>query len=329
MTYREAVREALREALHADPRVVLIGEDVGRYGGAYACSLGLLEEFGPDRIRDTPLSENAFLGAGIGSAVAGLRPIVEIMTINFALLALDQLVNNAATLRHMSAGQLSVPLVVRMASGAGRQLAAQHSHSLEVWFAHVPGLKVLAPATVSDARHMLAAALADPDPVIICEHALLYATEGEVEPAAGFDPWRAAVRRAGDDLTIVTSGGSLPKCLAAAKQLAAEGIAAEVIDLRCLRPLDLDAVAASVATTGRLVTVDEGWRTCGLAAEITAAIAERSFGDLVAPPARVCTAEVPIPYARQLEEAALPSVAGIVAAARRLVVPATAEEAPA
>jgi len=329
MTYREAVREALREALHADPRVVLIGEDVGRYGGAYACSLGLLEEFGPDRIRDTPLSENAFLGAGIGSAVAGLRPIVEIMTINFALLALDQLVNNAATLRHMSGGQLSVPLVVRMASGAGRQLAAQHSHSLEVWFAHVPGLKVLAPATVSDARQMLAAALADPDPVIICEHALLYATEGEVEPAAGFDPWRAAVRRAGDDLTIVTSGGSLPKCLAAAEQLAAEGIAAEVIDLRCLRPLDLDAVAASVATTGRLVTVDEGWRTCGLAAEITAAIAERSFGDLVAPPARVCTAEVPIPYARQLEEAALPSVAGIVAAARRLVVPATAEEAPA
>ena len=329
MTYREAVREALREALHADPRVVLIGEDVGRYGGAYACSLGLLEEFGPDRIRDTPLSENAFLGAGIGSAVAGLRPIVEIMTINFALLALDQLVNNAATLRHMSAGQLSVPLVVRMASGAGRQLAAQHSHSLEVWFAHVPGLKVLAPATVSDARQMLAAALADPDPVIICEHALLYATEGEIEPAAGFDPWRAAVRRTGDDLTIVTSGGSLPKCLAAAEHLAAEGLAAEVIDLRCLRPLDLDAVAASVATTGRLVTVDEGWRTCGLAAEITAAIAERSFGDLVAPPARVCTAEVPIPYARQLEEAALPSVAGIVAAARRLVVPATAEEAPA
>jgi len=329
MTYREAVREALREALHADPRVVLIGEDVGRYGGAYACSLGLLEEFGPDRIRDTPLSENAFLGAGIGSAVAGLRPIVEIMTINFALLALDQLVNNAATLRHMSAGQLSVPLVVRMASGAGRQLAAQHSHSLEVWFAHVPGLKVLAPATVSDARQMLAAALADPDPVIICEHALLYATEGEIEPAAGFDPWRAAVRRTGDDLTIVTSGGSLPKCLAAAEHLAAEGLAAKVIDLRCLRPLDLDAVAASVATTGRLVTVDEGWRTCGLAAEITAAITERSFADLVAPPARVCTAEVPIPYARQLEEAALPSVAGIMAAARRLVAPAAAEEAPA
>jgi len=206
MTYREAIRAGMREALHTDPRVFLMGEDVGRYGGAYACSKGLLEEFGPDRIRDTPLSENAFLGAGIGAAVAGLRPIVEIMTINFALLALDQIVNNAATLRHMSAGQLSVPLVIRMATGAGRQLAAQHSHSLEVWFAHVPGLKVLAPATVTDARWMLAAALADPDPVIICEHALLYAAEGAIEQdAEDHDAWQAAVRRPGEDVTIVTS----------------------------------------------------------------------------------------------------------------------------
>ena len=330
MTYREAIRAALREALHADPRVFLMGEDVGRYGGAYACSKGLLEEFGPDRIRDAPLSENAFLGAGIGAAVAGLRPIVEIMTINFALLALDQIVNNAATLRHMSAGQVSVPLVIRMATGAGRQLAAQHSHSLEVWFAHVPGLKVLAPATVTDARRMLAAALADPDPVVICEHALLYATEGEVEQdAEDYDAWRAAVRRSGEDVTLVTSGGSLPKCLAAAEALAAEGVAVEVLDLRCLRPLDLDAVAASVAKTRRLLTVDEGWTTCGLAAEITAAAAERSFHDLAAPPARVGTLEVPIPYARQLEAAALPSVERIVAAARRLVVPAAAAEAPA
>jgi pyruvate dehydrogenase E1 component beta subunit len=320
MTYREAIRGALQEALHADPRVFLMGEDVGRYGGAYACSAGLLEEFGPDRIRDTPLSENTFLGAGIGAAVAGLRPIVEIMTINFALLALDQIVNNAATLRHMSAGQVSVPLVIRMATGAGRQLAAQHSHSLEVWFAHVPGLKLLAPATVSDARRMLAAALADPDPVIICEHALLYAIEGEVEQEAEtFDAWRAAVRRPGGDLTLVTSGGSLPKCLAAAEALAADGIAAEVIDLRCLRPLDLDAITESVATTGRLLTVDEGWTTCGLAAEITAAVVERSFPVLEAPPVRVGSAEVPIPYARRLEEAALPSVARIVAAARGLV----------
>jgi pyruvate dehydrogenase E1 component beta subunit len=242
------------------------------------------------------------------------------MTINFALLALDQIVNNAATLRHMSAGQVSVPLVIRMATGAGRQLAAQHSHSLEVWFAHVPGLKLLAPATVSDARRMLAAALADPDPVIICEHALLYAIEGEVEQEAEtFDAWRAAVRRPGGDLTLVTSGGSLPKCLAAAEALAADGIAAEVIDLRCLRPLDLDAITESVATTGRLLTVDEGWTTCGLAAEITAAVVERSFPVLEAPPVRVGSAEVPIPYARRLEEAALPSVARIVAAARGLV----------
>lgn len=329
MTYREAIREALREALHADPRVFLLGEDVGCYGGAYACSKGLLEEFGPDRIRDAPLSENAFVGAGIGAAIAGLRPIVEIMTINFALLALDQIVNNAAVLRHMSAGQISVPLVIRMATGAGRQLAAQHSHSLEVWFAHVPGLKVLAPATVTDARRMLAAAIADPDPVIICEHAQLYATEGSVEQGPeAYDAWQAAVRRPGDDVTIVTSGGSLPKCLAAAESIAAESIAAEVLDLKCLRPLDIEAVAASVARTGRLITVDESWKTCGLAAEITAAIAERSFDNLVAPPARVSTAEVPIPYARQLEEAALPSVERIVATARRLMSAVASAEAP-
>lgn len=320
MTYREAVREALREALHADPRVFLLGEDVGRYGGAYACSRGLLEEFGPDRIRDTPLSENTFVGAGIGAAVAGLRPIVEVMTINFALLALDQIVNHAATLRHMSAGQLGVPLVIRMATGAGRQLAAQHSHSLEVWFAHVPGLKLLAPATVTDARRMLAAALADPDPVIICEHALLYPQEGRLEQGAeGFDAWHAVCRRAGDDVTLVTSGGSLPKCLAAADELVVEGITAEVVDLRCLRPLDLDPIVASVRKTRRLVIVDEGWRTCGLTAEIAAAVTERAFTDLEAPPVRIGSAEVPIPYASHLEKAALPSGGRIVAAVRGLV----------
>jgi len=320
MTYREAIREALRTALHADPRVFLVGEDVGRYGGAYACSSGLLDEFGPDRVRDAPLSENTFVGLGIGAAIAGLRPIVELMTINFALLALDQIVNNAATLRHMSGGQVSVPLVIRMATGAGRQLAAQHSHSLEVWFAHVPGLKVLAPATVTDARLMLSAALADPDPVVICEHALLYGAEGEVDgDESDYDAWRAAVRRTGRDLTLVTSGGSLPKCLAAADALAPDRIEVEVLDLKCLRPLDLDAITASVAKTRRLLTVDEGWTTCGLAAEVNTAVAERTFYELDAPPARVGTAEVPMPYARQLEEAALPSVAGIAAAARRLV----------
>src|SRR5512144_2481520 len=205
MNYREAVRAALREALAGDLRVFLMGEDVGRYGGAYACSKGLLEEFGPERIRDTPLSESTFLGAGIGAAIGGMRPIVEVMTVNFSLLALDQIVNNAATLRHMSGGQLSVPLVLRMATGGGRQLAAQHSHSLEGWYAHVPGLKVVTPATLEDARGMLPAALADPDPVIVFEHALLLGMEGELEEdIVPVDIDRAAVRRAGKNLSLIT-----------------------------------------------------------------------------------------------------------------------------
>lgn len=317
LSYREAVRQALHEAIATDDRVFLMGEDVGLYGGAYACSKGLLEEFGPERVRDTPLSESAFVGAGVGAALAGMRPIVEIMTINFALLALDQIVNNAATLRHMSGGQVSVPLVIRMATGAGRQVAAQHSHSLEVWFAHVPGLKVLAPATPQDARWMLAAALADPDPVVIVEHALLYSREDEVaESANGFDAWRAAVPREGSDVSLITSGGSLGKCLAAAEALAADGVQAEVVDLRCLRPLDVTAIVTSVAKTRRAVIVDEGWQTYGLAAEISAVIGERLFGTLAAPVARVCTAEVPIPYAKHLEDAALPSVERIIAACR-------------
>ena len=319
LTYREAVRQAIRTALAGDDRVILVGEDVGRYGGAYACSKGLLEEFGPERVRDAPLSESAFVGACIGAAIGGLRPIVEVMTINFSLLALDQIVNNAATLRHMSGGQVGVPLVIRMATGAGRQVAAQHSHSLEVWYAHVPGLKVLAPATPHDARHMLAAALADPDPVVIVEHAMLYATEGEVEDSpAAFDAWHAVVRREGRDVTLVTSGGSLAKSLAAAERLAADAIEAEVIDLRCLRPLDADAITRSVAKTHRAVVVDEGWKTCGLAAEISAILMERAFYDLDAPIARVSSVEVPIPYAKHLEDAALPSVDSIIAAVRSL-----------
>lgn len=321
LTYREAVRAALREALAADERVFLMGEDVGRYGGAYACSKGLLAEFGEERVRDTPLSEAAFVGAGIGAAIAGLRPIVEVMTVNFSLLALDQIVNNAALLRHMSGGQIGVPLVIRMATGAGRQVAAQHSHSLEVWYAHVPGLKVLAPATVTDARFMLAAALADPDPVILFEHTLAYPMEDEVAADAGaaFDAWHAVVRREGGDVSLVTSGGSLPRCLAAAEALAGAGIAAEVIDLRVLRPLDTDTVLRSVAKTRRAVVVDEGWKTCGLAAELAARIGEHVFGELLAPVARVCSAEVPVPYAKHLEEAALPGGERIVAAVRRMM----------
>lgn len=319
-TYREAMREALREALRSDDRVFLMGEDVGRYGGCFGVSLGLLEEFGPDRVRDTPLSESAFVGAGIGAALAGMRPVVEIMTVNFSLLALDQILNNAATLLHMSGGQLPVPLVIRMTTGAGRQLAAQHSHSLEGFYAHIPGIRVLAPATLEDARHMLAPALADPDPVVLFEHGGLYNASGELTPpAAPVDLDHAAIRRPGTDISLITYGGSLPKVLAAADGLAAEGIDAEVIDLRTLRPLDGATVTASVARTHRAVIVDEAWRTVSLAAEVSARIAEESFYDLDAPVERVCSAEVPIPYARQLEEAALPQTADIVAAAHRAV----------
>jgi pyruvate dehydrogenase E1 component beta subunit len=320
LTYREAMREAIREALLRDPRVFLMGEDVGAYGGCYAVTRGLLAEFGPERIRDTPLSESAFVGAGIGAALGGMRPIVEIMTVNFSLLALDQIVNNAATLLHMSGGQLAIPLVIRMTTGAGRQLAAQHSHSLEGWFAHVPGLRILAPATLEDARGMLGAALEDPDPVLIFEHNGLYATRGTL-PAAPVrvDIERAAVRRPGRDLSLVTYGGTLPRTLAAAERLAAEGIEAEVIDLRCLRPLDVRTVLASVARTHRAVVVDEGWRSGSLSAEIAARIQEEIFYELDAPVARVCSVEVPMPYAQHLEAAALPQIDGIVAAARRTV----------
>jgi pyruvate/2-oxoglutarate/acetoin dehydrogenase E1 component len=317
-TYREALRQALREALIRDERVFLMGEDVGRYGGSYAVSKGLLEEFGEERIRDTPLSESAFVGAGIGAALNGMRPIVEVMTCNLSLLALDQIVNNAATLRHMSGGQFSVPLVIRMATGAGRQLAAQHSHSFEGWYAHVPGLRIVAPATLEDARGMLWTALEDPDPVIMFEHALLYNLEGELAPDAGpVDIDRAAVRRSGKDVTIVTYGGSLGKALRAAKELAAQDCSAEVIDLRTLRPLDMETVLESVMRTRRLVIVDEAWRSGSLSAEIAARTMEGAFYDLDAPVERVCGAEVPVPYPRHLEEAAIPQVAGIVDAALR------------
>jgi pyruvate dehydrogenase E1 component beta subunit len=318
-TYREALRAAIREALLADDRVLLMGEDVGRYGGSFGVTLGLVEEFGEERIRDTPLSESGFVGTGVGAAMGGLRPIVEVMTVNFSLLALDQLVNSAAAFHHMSGGQISVPLVVRMTSGAGRQLAAQHSHSLENWFAHVPGLRVVAPATVADARWMLAVALADPDPVVVFEHSSLYNTSGSPGLGDAVDIDRAAVRRPGTDVTVVTYGGSLAKSLDAADALAADGLSAEVVDLRVLRPLDWDTVLASVRKTHRAVVVDEGWHTLSLAGEVSARIGEEVFYDLDAPVRRVCTAEVPIPYARHMELAALPSVARIVEAAELVV----------
>ena len=317
-TYRSAVHDAIADAMRADERVVLLGEDVGRYGGTYAMSKGMLEEFGPERIRDTPISELGFVGIGIGAALGGLRPIVEVMTVNFSLLALDQIVNTAAALRHMSNGQFSVPVVVRMATGAGRQLAAQHSHSLENWFAHIPGITVLAPATVADAYGMLRTALSNPDPVVIVEHVGLYNISADVDELVPTDISRAALRRSGDDVTIIAYGGNVPKALDAAGQLAQTGIESDVIDLRVLRPLDDATMLESVRKTHRVVVVDEAWHTGSLAAEISARIVEQAFYELDAPIARVCTAEVPIPYAKHLEEAALPQPDKIVAAVRGL-----------
>ncbi len=320
MTYRDAVRQAIRKALIADNRVFLMGEDVGRYGGCYAVSKGLLAEFGPERIRDTPLSEAAFTGAGIGAAMGDMRPIVEIMTVNFSLLAADQIVNNAATLLHMSGGQFNVPLVIRMATGGGRQLAAQHSHSLEGWFAHIPGIKVLVPATLEDAHGMLLTALEDPDPVLIFENALLYNMEGELPENAGpVDIEHARIRRPGRDLTLITYGMSLWKSLDAARALAEKSIEVEVIDLRSLRPLDDPTLLESVSRTHRALIVDEGWRTGGISAEISARITEQAFYDLDAPVRRLCGAEVPMPYATYVEQASLPQVATIIAAAEEMV----------
>jgi pyruvate dehydrogenase E1 component beta subunit len=315
MTYREALRDGLRDALGRDERVFLMGEDIGAYGGCFAVSLGLWEEFGAERVRDTPLSESAFVGAGVGAAMGGLRPVVEVMTINFLLLALDQIVNNAATLQHMSGGQFHVPMVIRTTTGAGRQLAAQHSHSLEGWLAHIPGIRVVAPSTVADARGMLWTAIQDPDPVIIVEHGALFGMTAEVpRQLDAVDLDAAAVRRQGSDVTLVAHGASLHVSLSAADVLAEEGVTAEVIDLRTLRPLDMDTILASVARTGRLVVAEDGWRTGGIGAEIAAQVAEAAFWDLDAPVARVASAEVPMPYAQHLEAAAMVDLDDVVAA---------------
>jgi pyruvate dehydrogenase E1 component beta subunit len=315
MTFREAVREGMRTALLADPRVFLMGEDVGHYGGCFAVSRGMLGEFGPERIRDTPLAESGFVGAGIGAALGGMRPIVEIMTCNFSLLALDQIMNTAATLLHMSGGQFNVPLVIRIATGGGKQLAAQHSHSLEGWYAHIPGIKILTPATIEDGYGMLATALADPDPVLIFENQTLYNMEGELPAHAGpVEISKASIRREGTDISIITYGASLYKALDAALALAENGISAEVIDLRVLRPLDDATLMRSISITHRALIVDEGWRSGGISAEISARITEQAFYELDQPVQRLCCAEVPIPYAHHLEQAALPQVDTIVAA---------------
>lgn len=319
ITYREAMREALRDALRRDNRVFLMGEDVGKYGGCFAVSKGLLDEFGPERIRDTPLSESGFVGAGIGAALGGMRPIVEIMTVNFSMLALDQILNTAAAYLHMSGGQFNIPLVIRMATGAGRQLAAQHAHSLEGWYAHIPGLKVLAPATLEDARGMLWPAIEDPDPVLIFEHSNLYNMEGELPQDAGPVPIEGArIVREGSDITVITYGASVFKALDAAAQLARDGIQCEVIDLRVLRPLDDKTFLESVNRTHRALIVDEGWRSGSISAEITARIMEKAFYDLDLPVERICSAEVPMPYAKHLEDAALPQASAITATVSKM-----------
>ena len=315
-TYREACKQGIRDALTRDERVFLMGEDVGAYGGCYAVSMGLFEEYGPERIRDTPLSESGFVGAGIGAAMGGMRPIVEVMTVNFSLLALDQIVNTAALYLHMSGGQFNVPVVIRMATGAGKQLAAQHSHSLEGWLAHIPGIKIVFPATLEDARGMLWTALEDPDPVLIFEYAGFYNMEGELADDAGpVDISKAAIRRHGNDVTLFAYGGTMYKALDAADELAKQGVDAEVIDLRVLRPLDDETIMASVRKTHRAVVVDEGWRSGSLSAEVAARIMEQSFYALDAPVQRVCSKEVPIPYPTHLEQASIPQVPEIVRAA--------------
>lgn len=320
ITYREALHRGIEEALQQDPRVLVMGEDIGAYGGSYAVTKGMLEKFGPARIRDTPLSELGFTGIGIGAALGGLRPIVEIMTVNFSLLALDQIVNSAAMMHYMSGGQFNVPLVIRMTTGGGRQLAAQHSNSLEGWYAHIPGIRILAPGTVEDARHMLRPALLDPNPVLIFEHALLLNREEEcADNMPDFDAWHARIRKSGTQLSLITYGGMLPRAMDAATALQDIGIDAEVIDLRCLRPLDEETILASVRKTHRALIIDEGWKSGSLSAEVCARIIEHAFYELDAPVQRLCRKEVPMPYAKPLEDAAIPQVADIVARAKEML----------
>lgn len=319
-TYREALKQGLREALQNDERVFLMGEDVGRYGGAFAVSKGLLQEFGEERIMDVPLSEAGFLGAGIGAAIAGMKPIVEVMTVNFSLLAMDQIVNNAATLQHMSGGQLHVPLVIRMSSGVGRQLGAQHSHSWEPFYAHIPGLIVLSVGTHEDARNMLHTALQSPDPVLLFEYTAMLNLEKEIPSEAHYvDINKAKIRRQGKDISIITYGAGVYKSLDAAEELTLLGIDAEVIDLRVLRPMDETTFLTSVSKTHRAIIVEEAWRSVSVSSEISARIMEKVFYDLDAPVQRLCGIEVPIPYPVHLEEAAIPQTNDIVNAVKKMM----------
>lgn len=320
LTYREALKQGLREALQNDERVFLMGEDVGRYGGAFAVSKGLLQEFGEERIMDVPLSESGFVGAGIGAALSGLKPIVEVMTVNFSLLAMDQIVNNAATLQHMSGGQLNVPIVIRMGCGIGKQLAAQHSHSWEPFYAHIPGLIVLSVGTHEDARGMLLTALKSPDPVLIFEYTSMLNLEREIpNDASAVDISKAKVLKEGKDISIITYGASVYKSLEAAKELATIGIDAEVVNLRVLRPLDETTFLASVAKTHRALLVEDAWRSVSISSEISSRIMEKAFYELDAPVQRLCGMEVPIPYPLHLEDAAIPQKDDIVTAVKKMM----------
>ncbi len=320
ITYREALKEGIHEAMINDDKVFLMGEDVGRYGGAFAVSKGFLEEFGEDRIMDVPLSESGFVGAGIGAALGGMRPIVEVMTVNFSLLALDQIINNASTLLHMSGGQINVPVVIRMNSGIGSQLAAQHSHSWEPFYAHVPGLKVVSAGTHEDARGMLLTALESPDPVVIFEYTSLLNMESEIPFDSGaVDIHKAKVRREGKDLTIITYGPGVYKALAAAEELNSSGIDVEVVDLRALRPIDNGTIMNSVAKTHRVLIVEEAWRSVSISSEIISRIMEHAFFDLDAPVQRLCGVEVPIPYPKHLEDASIPQKEDIVNSVLKMV----------
>jgi pyruvate dehydrogenase E1 component beta subunit len=316
ITIREALKQAMREEMQRDERVFLMGEDIGAYGGAYAVTKGLVEEFGEERVRDTPISEGIIVGAAMGAAIGGQRPVAEIMTINFALLAMDQLINHAAKMHHMFGGQWSVPLVVRMAAGWG-QLSATHSQTLEVFFAHVPGLKVLFPGTPYDSKGMLKAAIRDLDPVVFIEHTSLYGVKGEVPEGDYVVPiGKSDVKRAGRHCTIATYGRMLQVSLEAARQLESEGVDVEIVDLRTLRPLDMAPVLESVKKTNHAVVVTEEWPSFGVGAEVAARISRESFDDLDAPVERVGSQEVPLPYAKNLEQAALPWPKDVVAAVK-------------
>jgi pyruvate dehydrogenase E1 component beta subunit len=320
MSYRDALNQAMREEMRRDEKVFLIGEEVGYYQGAFKVSKGFVEEFGPKRVLDTPITEAGFTGLAIGAAMAGLHPIVELMTFNFGILAMDQIVNNAAKIRYMSGGQLSVPIVIRGPGSAAHQLGAQHSQSLEAWFAHVPGLKVIVPATPHDAKGLLKSAIRDPNPVIFIEAQLLYGTKGEVSDGDYTIPiGRADVKREGRDVTVVAYSKMLLLALEAAEELAPQGIDVEVVDPRTLKPLDVDTIVASVKKTGRLVVVEEGWRFAGMGAQIAESVYSTALDYLDAPIARVTGEDVPIPYTRSLEDLAIPDRARIVRSVQRLL----------